>query len=162
MLRRPTAPILASTYVIALVSMTGSCLIERPTRPASALVVPAIPVQAPKAPASPATAPVVVDENWCGEVIRDRDTLHALVEARIAEHSAAFAACAPAQRERIVVRVEIMLNVCGRASLGTPTPNIPFTVTEQCIGRVLATVPFASIGDMNFWHSHEFVFEEKQ
>src|SRR6187549_3229865 len=129
MTRRDNAMILASTYVIALVSL-GGCVAERSAPTPSTSRGFASPVASPvAAPTAPTT---VVDDNWCGEVIPDRDALHALVEARIAEHDAKFAACAPAQRERSVVRAEISLNVCGRASLGTATPDVPFTPTEQC------------------------------
>lgn len=118
--------------------------------------------------ATEAVAPVAAhsgaQEEWCGEEeVLDRDALHAVIEARIAEHSAAFAACAPADtRERTVVTVHIMLNVCGQGSLGTESPHETLDATKLCIDRVLSRIPFPSFGDRKFWHKHEFVFGEAQ
>jgi hypothetical protein len=113
---------------------------------------------APKVTPQTPSAAALADSRWCGDVIRDRDALRALVEQRLTQHAAAFAACAPKDGSRVVVNAHIVLDVCGRGALGYEDPTYTFNATELCIDAVMKTIPFASIGDMKFWHEHTFTF----
>ena len=171
-MQRCACAVLASACVIA-----AACAPTVPTVPTLAPPVAAAPPVTVGPSVGPTVAPAskvaptvagdagtsgrLVDAQWCGDIIADKAALHALVEERLAQHRAAFAACVPPAGEgRVVVEAHIVLDVCGRGSLGYESPNEVFSATKACIDRVVQTIPFAAIGDMKFWHTHEFSFGE--